>query len=113
MRGLGRPRLALRFDQRTFYVAIYDRHRGSLSCGIGAESGTEPRAPWREETSMGRNLGIWVALALAIASMGCGTFNVQTDWDREVAFEELQRFHWVEPPEREDANPFADNTLLR
>jgi len=62
---------------------------------------------------MGRNLGILMVLALTISSMGCGTFRVQTDWDREASFEELQRFQWVEPPKREDANPFADNSLLR
>ena len=52
-------------------------------------------------------------LFLAIASTGCRSFNVQTDWDATVAFSTLQTFYVVEPPKMEGADPFADNSLLR
>ncbi len=54
-----------------------------------------------------------VVLALAIGLAGCQTYNVQTDWDASIAFDGLQRFHFVEPPVIEGADPFADNSLLR
>lgn len=57
----------------------------------------------------------WLGLLGLLGSglVGCRTFGVQTDWDPTVDFDALRRFHFVEPPEREDPNPFADNTLLR
>ena len=52
-------------------------------------------------------------LALGMLLVGCRTFNVQTDWDPAAPFEQLSRFHFVEPVPVEGADPFADNTLLR
>lgn len=54
----------------------------------------------------------WAALVL-LAFAGCRTFDVRTDWDPGHGFDALQRFAFVEPPELEGANPFADNDLLR
>lgn len=62
---------------------------------------------------MGRITRFLTIVILAIGLAGCQSFNVRTDWDPGVPFGELQRFFWVEPPEVEGANPFADNTLLR
>lgn len=58
-------------------------------------------------------ISILVALGLSIASAGCQTYNVQTDWDSTVVFDGLQKFNFVEPPAAEGGDPFADNTLLR
>ena len=55
----------------------------------------------------------WVVLGLILGSLGCQSFNVRTDWDPAVGFADFHRYYWVEPPVREDADPFADNTLLR
>lgn len=55
-------------------------------------------------------------MILAIASLfswGCRTYNVQTDWDPEVDFPTFQRYHFVDPPQVEGTDPFADNSLLR
>ncbi len=52
-------------------------------------------------------------LALSIALVGCQTYNVQTDWDPSIAFGRLQSFYFVDPPEIEGMDPFADNSLLR
>lgn len=52
-------------------------------------------------------------LVLCMLLGGCRTFNVQTDWDPEARFDRLQRFQFVEPPDVEGADPFADNSLLR
>ena len=60
-----------------------------------------------------RNLALVVMVLLLFAFAGCRTYNVRTDWDASVAFEQLQRYQWQEPPTHEDANPFQDNTLLR
>jgi hypothetical protein len=55
-----------------------------------------------------------VLLAGALVWMaGCASFDVRSDWDSTVDFSGFQRFHWVEPPRHEDADPFADNDLLR
>ena len=62
---------------------------------------------------MGRFLSLLVVLGLVSGSVGCQSFNVRSDWDPSVAFPSFQRYYWLEPPEREDANPFADNSLLR
>lgn len=62
---------------------------------------------------MGRTTRFLTVLGLVIGFVGCQTFNVRTDWDPEASFGDLQRYFWVEPPEVEGANPFADNTLLR
>ena len=51
-------------------------------------------------------------LVLGVAS-GCRTFDVRTDWDPAHSFESARRFAFVDPPEIEGSNPFADNDLLR
>ncbi|MEE8165677.1 MAG: DUF4136 domain-containing protein [Myxococcota bacterium] len=53
-------------------------------------------------------LGLFLSLAF-----GCHSIRVHTDWDPEISFMSLSRFAWLEPPEIEGANPFADNSLLR
>ncbi len=62
---------------------------------------------------MARTTRFLIVIGLAIGLVGCQSFNVRTDWDPGVPFNELQRFFWLEPPEVEGVNPFADNTLLR
>lgn len=62
---------------------------------------------------MSRNLHFLAVIALLVGLVGCQSFNVRSDWDPSVSFPGLQRYFWVEPPEREDASPFADNSLLR
>ncbi len=55
-----------------------------------------------------------VLLACALVWMtGCASLDVRSDWDSTVDFSGFQRFHWVEPPRHENADPFADNDLLR
>jgi hypothetical protein len=51
--------------------------------------------------------------ALVLALTSCRSFAVRSDWDEGVDFAALTRFHLVDPPIAEGANPFADNTLLR
>ncbi len=72
-----------------------------------AESGRPPQCGWRKAAKMLLVLGVLLGLA------GCRSFNVQHDWDPGVDFERFGRFHWVEPPEIDGADPFADNSLLR
>jgi hypothetical protein len=62
---------------------------------------------------MGRHFRCLVVVALAFAWVGCQSFKVRSDWDPAVPFSSFGRYVWVEPPAREEANPFADNTLLR
>jgi hypothetical protein len=50
---------------------------------------------------------------LAIGLGGCQTFNIRSDWDPTKPLDDFEKYHWLEPPEREGVNPFADNTLLR
>ena len=62
---------------------------------------------------MGRFAQLWMIFSLAIGLVGCQTFDVRTDWDAETSFDVFQQYFWIEPPDVEGANPFADNTLLR
>jgi hypothetical protein len=62
---------------------------------------------------MGRRFHLWVVLGLILGLSGCQSFNVRTDWDPTVGLADFQRYFWLEPPVREDVDPFADNTLLR
>jgi len=55
------------------------------------------------------NLLMWLLVGMA----GCASIDVRSDWDSSVDFSGYQRFHWVEPPRHENADPFADNDLLR
>lgn len=52
---------------------------------------------------------VWIFMWLA----GCASIDVRSDWDSTVDFSGFQRFHWIEPPRHENADPFADNDLLR
>lgn len=56
---------------------------------------------------------LMAALSILLLVAGCRTFNVRSDWDEGVAFEELRRYVWLEPPSSPGADPFADNSLLR
>lgn len=60
-----------------------------------------------------RNFALVVMVPLLLMVAGCRTYNVRTDWDPDIPFEQLQRYQWQEPPAREEASPFEDNTLLR
>ena len=62
---------------------------------------------------MSRKLHFLAVIALVSGLVGCQSFNVRSDWDPTISFPSFQQFYWVEPPEREGANPFADNSLLR
>ena len=62
---------------------------------------------------MGRTTLFLAVSGLTIGLIGCQTFNVRTDWDPGISFTAMQEYYWLEPPEVEGANPFADNTLLR
>jgi len=53
-------------------------------------------------------LGLFLSLVL-----GCHSIRVYSDWDPEIPLRSLERFAWLEPPDTEGANPFADNSLLR
>jgi hypothetical protein len=64
-------------------------------------------------TRIPRVLIVVAVVGLAVGLTGCQSFGVRTDWDPGAPFDEMQRYFWVEPPETEGANPFADNTLLR
>jgi len=59
--------------------------------------------------SIAKSASILLLLVLA----GCQSFSVRSDWDEAVAFDALQSYAWLEPPDAEGADPFADNTLLR
>jgi hypothetical protein len=59
-----------------------------------------------------RNLGI-LGLASLLLLVGCFSVRVRTDWDPNAEFDTFQRYHWLEPPVRQDVSPFADNDLLR
>ena len=62
---------------------------------------------------MGRIFRSLAMLAWVSGLLGCQSFNVRSDWDPAIAFPRFQEYFWVDPPERENANPFADNSLLR
>ena len=70
-------------------------------------------SPITQEGNMGRIILLSTVIGLAIGLAGCNTFNVRTDWDPGMAFDDFGKFSWVEPPEVEGASPFADNSLLR
>lgn len=60
----------------------------------------------------------WVACLmmsglLILTIGGCRTFDVRSDWDETLRFDEMKRFHFEEPRQVEGANPFADNSILR
>ncbi len=56
----------------------------------------------------------WAGIGLLlVAVVGCSGVRVRTDFDDSVSFEAMQRYAWVEPPEYERNDPFADNGLLR
>jgi hypothetical protein len=56
----------------------------------------------------------WVGWALLLILLtGCRNLAIRSDFDPTVSFASLQSFAWLEPPEVEGADPFADNTLLR
>jgi len=54
-----------------------------------------------------------IGLVLVLGPLGCRTFDVRTDFDSDVAFDRFETYFWLEPPEVEGADPFADNALLR
>jgi len=54
-----------------------------------------------------------VIVSMLVGLVGCASIDVRSDWDSTVDFSNYQRFHWVEPPRHEHADPFADNDLLR
>jgi hypothetical protein len=54
-----------------------------------------------------------VALLLLLSLPACRSFNVRSDWDDSVSFSGFARYHFLEPPVVEGADPFADNGLLR
>jgi hypothetical protein len=56
--------------------------------------------------------GMLLLIMITLVS-GCRTYNVRSDWDPAISFERFQRFYWQEPPEREGADPFEDNSLMR
>ena len=56
---------------------------------------------------------MWAGALSLLLLVGCFSVRVRTDWDPSTDFGSFQRYHWQEPPRREDANPFADNDLLR
>ena len=62
---------------------------------------------------MGRSIRCLVVVALAFAWFGCQSLRVRSDWDPSISFSDFRQYVWVEPPAREESNPFADNTLLR
>ncbi len=62
---------------------------------------------------MARGIHLFLFLVLLIGLSGCQSFNVRTDWDPAIEFQGFQSYFWFEPPTRPDADPFADNTLLR
>ncbi|MFK7894381.1 MAG: DUF4136 domain-containing protein [Myxococcota bacterium] len=67
----------------------------------------------KSSLSQGRVPAGMMLLVLVGLIAGCRTYNVRSDWDPAISFERLQRFYWQEPPVREDADPFEDNTLMR
>lgn len=74
---------------------------------------TRRRGGRRREGRIARRLVAGLLFACVAVALGCRTIVVKTDYDSNVDYLELQRFAWLEPPEVEDAHPFADNTLLR
>jgi len=74
--------------------------------------GSIARGPTRKARTM---RAVWlVCLGLGLVMLlRCRTVRVHTDWDPGVSFADFQQYAWLEPPEVEGANPFADNSLLR
>lgn len=66
---------------------------------------------------MGRYAQLPMLLILLVGMMlglsACQSFNVRSDWDPTRPLADFERYFWLEPPEVEGADPFADNTLLR
>ena len=60
-----------------------------------------------------RRIAFLVGLVLTLFALACGTFNVRSDWDAEADFLAMRSFRYVEPPESQGADPFADNSLIR
>jgi len=52
-------------------------------------------------------------VGLMLCVTACQSFNVRSDWDPTRPLEDFERYFWLEPPEVEGVDPFADNTLLR
>jgi len=63
-----------------------------------------------EKTSRVRLMSWMLVLVFFV---GCQSGAVRIDFDASVSFSNLQTFAWLEPPEFEHADPFADNSLLR
>ncbi|HEB90097.1 MAG TPA: DUF4136 domain-containing protein [Deltaproteobacteria bacterium] len=78
--------------------------------GAAVEMGIEEIG---EGMSMGRVVRVGIVAGLLLGLAGCQGFNVRTDWDPTVPFSSFRTYFWVEPPRAEQADPFADNGLLR
>lgn len=55
---------------------------------------------------------VWL-LFLAVIQAACQSYGVRSDWDDSVAFDRLRSYYWQEPAKAPNADPFADNSLLR
>ena len=54
-----------------------------------------------------------VALLGVLANLACAPFRVKVDYDPDVDFTALRSYAWLARAEPSEANPFADNPLLR
>jgi len=75
--------------------------------------GTVLGIPGSGGRSRAQAIRILVIVSIVTAMLGCRTYRVKTDWDPAVAFDGMQSFYFLEPPEFEGSSPFADNSLLR
>jgi len=71
------------------------------------------RKQLRMEKTAGMRCLAYAGVAVLLWAAGCHSVRVQTDYDPSASFSEMKAFAWLEPPEVEGADPFADNTLLR
>jgi hypothetical protein len=53
-----------------------------------------------------------VMLCAALAAGACATHRVATDFDREVRFDQLRSFVWLEPAPEQIDDPLLDSPLL-
>lgn len=58
-------------------------------------------------------VSLFVLSVLLLLMSACRSFNVHSDWDDSASFQNFERYAWLEPRVDENADPFADNTLLR
>jgi len=112
--GVGTAQDAKPFDRRMDHASTLLGGRSKAGAILDRRQNREEETMQEKRRSGTFDRARWIGLVmLFVLVMGCRNLAIHTDFDPTVGFASLQSFAWLEPPEVEGADPFADNTLLR